>query len=216
MAGISSQRIAQARIAAQRIAYAGADQGSTYNFPSGGTYSFTPPKPGVWKFVGWSAGGGSGAGTGGGGSGAYVEITKYLTAAQAVTIVAGFGGAGASGTATSVTFTDGVVASATGGTAGDSVPTGGAGGVATGGNVNLNGSAGVTSGATANAGLGTGGGAGGGTSGGAGAPANLPFRGGKGGTNVGVDAAAPGGGTPIVGTFRTGGHGLVLAFFIRP
>lgn len=210
-AGIARRRIAQHRITKRSIGaqYSVENEQTPYQFPPG-SYTFTVPKSGYWKFVGWGAGG---AGTVGlsGGSGAYVEITKALRAGQTVALVVGL----PSAPNTTMTFPDGALATA-GGAALD------AAGVASGGDVNLSGGAGAASG-TGVAGAGSGGGAGGadvaGAAGGAGAPGELPFRGGSGGTgSSGTDAAAgrsPGGGASESNAFPSGGHGQIIAFLVR-
>lgn len=159
-----------------------------YTFGGGTTYSFSPPVAGLWKFVGWGAGGGNG-----GASGSYFEITKYLRTTDVVAIVTGVTGV----SNTTVTFPDGAVATA--GRADPSTTPG----TATGGDVNLAGSAPEVSG------LGTGGGTA--VAGqGAGAPANLPYRGGSGSTGQGL---APGGGGGA-GAFA-GGSSAVIASLVR-
>jgi hypothetical protein len=206
MKGIARQGVgSRAGIALRQIAgkFGQADQGKTYNFPVG-SWTFVPPKAGYWKFVLWGPGGNSGA------SGAYLERTIFLTPAQSVAIVVG-----ALGTDTIATLPGGALLSAGAGA-------GATGGTAAGGDVNLNGTSyGLTStGANGPPGAGTGGGSGGtgnGTSadGGAGAPANLPFRGGKGMSPGGTAYVTnPGGGQ---GEATAGsGAGLALVVFVRP
>jgi hypothetical protein len=143
-------------------------------YPDPGTYTFTPPISGYFKFVGWGAGGRGSSGSYGGGSGSYVEATRLLTVNQSVTIVVG-----PSNNDTTFTFPDGTIVTA-GGSSGQ------AGGTPSGlnanlGDVGLSGTAGPNNGGTASPGLGTGGGPGGGVNGGAGSPANLPYRGSAGG-----------------------------------
>lgn len=178
---------------------------STY--PNPGTYTFVPTVEGYWKFVAWGHGGsGGGSGTHSGGSGAYVEITRYLTLAQTVTIVLP---ESATSSDTTVTMPDGTIAIA-------ARANGQAGGVASGGDVNLNGSNGVSTGNNnGNAGVGTGGGAGGvgivgPGSGGAGAPANLPYRGGDGGNSHAI--LGVGAGTGEAG--GNGGSAFALAVYL--
>jgi hypothetical protein len=192
--------IANLPIATLPIAGGGTVAQQPFLFPDPGTLSFTPPVSGYWKFVGWGGGGNGTSGTIAGGSGAYVEITKFLTTSSVVTIVTGtYRGD------TTFTFSDGTVATAGGAPGGA-----GAAGIASGGDINLNGSAGVSGAGTGNAGLGTGGGPGGasGTRGGSGSPANLPYRGCTGG------GLFVGTGTPDT-TSLNGGPGLALATFIR-
>lgn len=212
--GIVRQRAAKNRIAGKSMAvrYGLTDLQSPYQFAPG-SYTFTSPKGGRWKFVLWGPGGNSGGGVDGGGSGAYVEITKTVLTGQTVALVVSSAGA-----ATTATFLDGAVASAGAGS-------GITGGTASGGDVNLNGSNGGASGGSnaGTAGTGTGGGAAGaggaGLPGGAGAPANLPFRGGAGGTGAGIPAVvsgkSPGGGAGDSGAATAGGDGLIIAYLVR-
>jgi hypothetical protein len=173
-----------------------------------GGWTFQPPTAGLWKFVGWSAGG-NGNATDGGASGGYFEITRRVSLLDTVTIMVS-DPASTAGTTTSVTFLSGTVATAT-------RASGMTAGTATGGDVNLQGTAGTTANpGTAGSGLGTGGGAGGVSLGsyapGAGAPANLPYRGGQGPAEnyasapIGAGAAGQSGGR--------GGEGLVIAVFM--
>lgn len=177
-----------------------------FSFPSATTnYAFTPPKAGYWKFVGWGPGAqGLGVPNGSGASGAYVEVTKFLTPAQTVAISV------AQQADTVFTFPDGSTATA-------AKAAGMTGGLASGGDINLSGTAGSATGSLAGgSGLGTGGGlggaAGGGASGGPGAPANLPYRGGVGGT---ASATGPGVGGGLAENSTGFGTGLALAVFIR-
>jgi hypothetical protein len=187
----------------------GADVGSTYLYPPG-SYTFRPPKPGFWKFVLWGPGGCWNDFGDAGGSGAYCEYTRYLDPTQTVAVVVS-----EYGSATTATFLDSKVVSAGAGV------DAGAGGTASGGDVNLNGSTGGLNGA------GTGGGAkgtGGSAQAGAGAPANLPFRGGR-GSNINHSgptggATTPGGSAGAVAggvntTNAAGGTGLAIAMFVR-
>lgn len=182
-----------------------------YTFPAAATaYSFVVPYTGKWKFVGWGPGGESGL-TESGGSGGYFEITRPLRRGSVVTITAGYK-EGATRTNTIVVLPSGETATAT-------RATNTTAGTATGGDVNLAGSAGLSSsGANGNAGLGTGGGPGGTGSGGtepggAGAPANLPYRGGQGGGfGATPRSAGIGAGAGVSGAdAQSGGMGLVLA-----
>jgi hypothetical protein len=182
------------------------DQDEPHIFPAAASaYSWTVPRTGKWKFVGWGAGGG-GSPAGGGASGGYFEITRQLRRGAVVTITAGV----ASSSDTSV-----VLPSAT---ATATRANGQTAGTATGGDVNLAGSAGVAAGSNPGAaGLGTGGGAGGAAtsgSGGSGAPANLPYRGGAGGPGSGQGGVGAGAGEQGVATIP-GQSGLVLAVLIK-
>lgn len=181
---------------------AGIARHEPFSFPvATSPYIFIPPITGHWKFILWGPGGTYDTGSTAGASGAYVEITKFLIPTTPVTITV------RSTADTTVTFVDGTAATA--GKASLAVA-----GIASGGDVNLNGTAGVASGThSGNPGLGTGGGAGGAAapgSGGAGAPAMLPYRGGVGGSSTfgGVAAGASEGGTQ--------GEGLALAVFLHP
>ena len=185
-----------------------------YSFPAAASaYSFTIPRSGKWKFVGWGPGGVGTAGAAGA-SGGYFEITRQLRKGVVVTITVGR----AATSDTSVVLPDGTTATATRASSGTA-------GSATGGDVNLAGSAGSTAGTgvTGTAGLGTGGGAGGAgdsatVDGGSGAPANLPYRGGQGGAgNIATSTAGVGAGGALgSGTSRLyPGNGLVLAVVMR-
>lgn len=172
--GLRGQRMA---LATEFVPYAA-------TFPAG-TYTFIAPASGRFKFTLW--GGGSVGGTTGGGSGALVQITRVMRRSETATIVVG-----AHAGASSVTFADGVVA-----TAGGGVGTGG--GTATGGDININGSLGgdgTTNPGSAGGGDagGDGGGVNGGASGGAGAPGYASYRGGRGATAGTAYASTPGGG----------------------
>lgn len=159
-----------------------------------GSYTFTAPQAGWWKFVLWGAGDSNGNAT----SGAYSEYTVFLGVNQNVALVVATANTLASALDTTATFPSGKVVTA-----------GGAGaspGAASGGDVNLAGSA---SGA---AGSGTGGGAAG-SGNGAGAPANLPYRGGAGSGGSG-QGHTPGGGAQTAGGF-TGGDGMAIVSFVR-
>src|SRR5436190_6852743 len=113
-----------------------------FNFPPG-SWAFSPPVDGFWKFAAWSAGGG-GSVVSAGPSGAYAEITRFLRTTQVVTI--GVSGE-STGTNTSLTFPDGTIVTCT-------PSIGGSPGTASGGEVNLPGSAATGgSGANGNAGL---------------------------------------------------------------
>lgn len=196
---------------------------SPYNFPpfhttntAVGTYSWSVPMTGFWKFVAWGAGGGSNT-TNAGGSGSYGEVTRFLQAGEIVSIAVGAPGATSPNTTLTIRGEPFTAGGANGATAG----------VASGAwDYSLNGSTGVPNAGGANgaAGQGTGGGAGGqGSSGnrggGAGAPARLPFRGGQGGganspRDGGGGSPGAGGGWPNTND-TSGGEGLVLALFVR-
>lgn len=171
---------------------------------TGGSFTFTAPKAGYWKFVAWGPGG-SGAGSGAA-SGSYGEITRFVGRLQTVAVAAPPPGAD-----TTLTFADGSIATA--GQASGSVA-----GVASGFDTSLPGTAGTVGGTSSagGAGQGTGGGAGGANAGandgGAGAPAILPYRGGRGGSGT-TGATGYGAGSGQLG--GVGGVGLVLAVFMR-
>ena len=195
------------------------------SYSTSGTYTFTAPVAGTYKFVLWGGGGGQiPPATEGCGSGGYCEYTRFLPARARVTVVVGVGDSSNSGTGgtSSLTFPDGKVVTATGGGRGAG-GVGGAGGVASGGDVNLNGSVGGDGVASApGAGLGTAGGAAGANgSGGAGAPANAPYTGAPGGTflassnSTGLGPGAGGAAHSSAGG-TTGGTGLVIVQCLRP
>lgn len=185
-----------------------------------GAHSFRPTVPGFYKFVLWGPGGSEVAagGLGSGGSGAYVEITKPLAAGQVVALVVSDYGA-----PTTATFPDGKVASAGHGADCPGGGAGGVGGAATGGDVNLDGATGGSSVGPAQAALGTAPGApGSGNNAGAGAPANLPFRGGRGGNpyttaSITTNPQAPGGGGGAAGSASSvkNGSGMVIVQLVR-
>jgi len=137
-------------------------------FPPG-SFTWTCPKNGWYRLVGWGAdGAGNGGGGYGPGSGAHVQKVAYLAQGQSVAVVIAAAGD------TSFTLPNGAVITASGGS-------GQNGGTAAGGDINLNGSAGGNSGASGAAGLGNAGGAGGANAGssggGAGQPGYGPYRG---------------------------------------
>jgi len=173
-------------------------------FPNAGSFSFSPPRPGRWKFVGWGPGGDGNNGATAGASGAYIEVTRYLTRKDVIAIVVG-----AVGSDTTITFPNAVVVTA--GKASAAVA-----GVATGGDVNINGTAGVVTGTiNGNPGSGTGGGTGGTAtlgpgSGGAGAPGRLPYFGGNG---AGVGTPKPGRGAGGMESSQ-GANGFVVAVLV--
>lgn len=219
---VGQQRIARHRIGGRQIAsrYGLTNLQSPYQYAPG-SYTFTAPVTGYWRFVLWGSGGVATTGGQGGASGSYVELTRFLRAQQTVSLVVRDS---ASTSATTATFLDGTVASAGSAnttTAGTASITG----RAELGDVTLSGSlGGASGGANAGAaGLGTGGGAGGaggsGDPGGAGAPANLPFTGGAGGaggvTAIATHGRSPGGGGGASVSGSSGGDGLALALLVR-
>lgn len=180
-----------------------------YTFPPG-SYTFTPPKPGFWKFVMWAAGG-SGSGSAGGSSG-YAEYTRYLRANDSVALNVCAVQAPSNTTAA---FADGRLVTVTFGSAATA-------GAASGGDVNFPGNpGGAGTGADGLVGLGSGGGAGGtgdgvSVNGGAGAPANLPYRGGRGGNFSGAGfGGSPGAGSTATGGSSSGGAGLIIVALVR-
>jgi len=98
-------------------------------FTQAGSYTFTAPAPGLYKFVLWGGGGGGdGAGNGGGGSGAYCELTRLVGAAEQIAVVVGAKSVSGVGNASSLRFVDGRVVTAGGGASGagasgDLIPT---------------------------------------------------------------------------------------------
>lgn len=201
---IAGQSIPGLSIAAQAIAAAGSSQvASDYAYP-GGSYTWTCPASGYYRFTQWGCGGTGTAGGAGGASGGHAQTVVFLTSGQTVALVVG---RALSGVDTTVTFQNGRVVSATG--AVGTTP-----GAATFGDVNLAGSnGGNASGTDGSSGLGTNPGTGGtgdavAKGGGAGAPGYGGFRGGNGGNNTAPKTAgSPGGG----GCDGTGGaDGLVL------
>lgn len=197
----------------------------------GGSYIFTAPRTGYFKFVAWGAGGAGAvqaSTNGGGGSGAYGEATRFLAAGQRVSIVVGSAAPAASGGSTVLTFPDGSICTAAGGQLTMVGGQGGPGGSASGFDINLAGSQGgggvgpYTPGA---AGAGTSGGAGGAVSGswsgGGGAPANLPYIGAAGApgnlTSTTYFARGPGagGGSGAVTAVCVGGEGAVIVQYLK-
>jgi hypothetical protein len=173
----------------------------TTNYPVG-SWTFTTPASGAYKFILWGGGAVGQNVSFAGASGAYSEYTRNLGYGETVALVVG-----AAGAASTATFRDTKVVTAGGAAAMVA-------GVASGGDVNLDGSAGVVHSGVAGAnGSGTGGGAGGTTNGtiagGAGAPAVLPHRGGAGQSASASTTQTPGaGGASQASTF--GGDGLIL------
>lgn len=176
-----------------------------YSYPPG-SYTFTVPKNGWYRFYALGGGGGGQIAGVPAGSGALVVGDRALVKGQTVAVVVGNGGdSNNDGTATTLAFpTDSV--SAGGGIAGSS---GGAGGTATSTN-NLdrlyNGSAKEV------AGGGTNGGASG-TGLGAGSPGYDGYRGGDGGTSI--MKAERGGGGYTSTAYVAGGDGDLLIHQIR-
>lgn len=184
-------------------------QGYTRIFPPG-SYTFTVPSTGLWKFILHGAGGVIAADAGA--SGAYAEKTFPLGAGTLVTVVAG-APSGADTTVSAPGFL-----TVTAGTASTSTP-----GTASNGDVMYNGSAGGTAGGNGVAGLGPGGGAAGGgaggISGGAGAPGTTEFPGGRGRTasQTQETSVSPGGGQAGVssGSAANAGDGRVVALLLQ-
>lgn len=201
-------------IARRQIATAGgqvSNQQPFYYPPAPSAYNFTPPTGGHWKFVLWGMGGTNNSI--GNASGAYIEVTRELSTAQTAVINVPQFSVNASDA--SVTFPDGT--SAIAGNASGATP-----GVATGGDVNLNGTAGTAGGTSSDGGhgLGTGGGVGGihasTNDGGAGAPANLPFRGGAGGVGGSAPPPGPGGGIGQASGAGASCYGQALVIYLGP
>jgi hypothetical protein len=164
-----------------------------------GTFTWTAPLPGFYRFVQWGCGGRASA--------AHAQTVVHLNTGDRVSLVVAEGVS----TDTVVTFPSGRVV-----TAGSAVLSlGETPGVATGGDLNLNGSvSGTPSGGNGVAGLGDNGGLGGTgngatSGGGGGAPGYGGFRGGDGGSTAGDQIGrAPGGGSTT--PFSAGGVGLVI------
>lgn len=173
------------------------------SYPAG-SYTWTCPLTGFYRFAVWATGGQSSAGNGGASSGHSQTVKHIAKGAQIPIVVSTYGGG-----SSSVTFPDGsavVVTSASAGTPG----------AASGGMINLAGSLGgvgaLASGADGLGGNGGLGGTGGiSTGGGAGAPGYGPFRGGDGGNDAaGVqNGQTPGGGAIASGSYPVG-SGLVI------
>jgi hypothetical protein len=187
------------------------------SYCASGTYTFTAPATGYYKFVLWGGGGGgyNGGSGAGGSSGAYAEFTRLMTWGERATVVVGVPGPlSTPGGDSSVTFADGKVVTAGGGGGGGTSTTVG---VASGGDVNINGSAPGLVGGAGNAGGGTAGGAGGSaiasSFAGGGAPGNTPYKGGVGGTYQTIAPGIGGGGygNSVDGSRSSpGGSGAVL------
>lgn len=196
-----------------------------YSYPPG-SYTFTVPTSGWWRFVLWGAGGKGGT-TGGGGGGGFVQADRALSKGQTVAIVAGAPGTSSTSPASStVTLPSGEVLTAGAGTSNALSAAGGSGTASLGAvdDILLTGGAAGAAGAAGSAGQGTAGGAGGaagGLQGGGGAAGQSPYRGADGSTAFAAGTAgvanSPGGGAG--GTSGTGislgGGGLVLAHRVR-
>jgi len=158
---------------------------NTYSYAPG-SYTWTCPRTGLWRFVLWGgAGMGSSGGSSNGASGAYYEAVRWVVSGQQVALVVG-----TVHQDTVATFPNGEALVAGGGI----LTTPGVA-TATGSDIAYNGSA------PGNPGLGSGGGT---ASGGAGAPGNGHYRGGSGGNRP----TAPGAGGD--GSSNTGASGLAL------
>lgn len=196
-----------------------------YSYPAG-SYTWTCPASGLWRFVLWGAGAGADQATPyGGASGGFYLAERYVTKGQTVAVVAGAGvepvsTAGTDGGPSSATFPNGEVITAGGGI-GNGANTGGAVTANRNTDIVYAGTAGVT---TATAGAdgngtnpGTGGTASGTTRPGSGAPGYGPYRGGNGANGSATRGGfAPGGGgttTSVDGS--AGGDGLVLIHLAR-
>jgi len=190
-----------------------------------GSYTFTAPNPGQYKFVLWGGGGAGSGSNGAGGSGAYCEYTRTLGGGEQVALVLGAKALTGAGVASTATFADGKVVSAGGGAAGSGT-SGGAGGTASGGDVNLSGSAGGGSSTAGTNGGGTAGGTGAPAlataGGGGGAPANTPYFGGNGAGNDGASNAiagtTPGGGGygGATASIQAGSTGAIFVQLVKP
>lgn len=206
----------RAGIARRPIAgrYGIADAQTPNTFPAG-SYTFTVPKTGYWRFVLWGGGANGATGVGAGGSGAYYEAVRYLQSGQSAAIVSGRYNTAAGST---VTLPGGEVLTALGSSG---VTGAAASALNKAGDIAYAGSDGGTGGSAGTAGLGSGGGAGGaGNDGGAGAPGNLPFRGGAGGSVSGkLGGGAPGGGANDTNSAsaqtQNGADGLVIVAYAR-
>lgn len=162
------------------------------SYPSG-TYFWTAPRAGRYRFAQWGGGGeGAGVGTDGGDGGAHAQTVRWVAAGQSVGLVVGECSRGSNGTTTILTLPDGTTVVTTGGARGAiaSAP-----GVATGGDINVPG------------------GSRSGTTGGPGGTSGL-FLGGIGGLATGTkEGTSPGGGGAdtsgsSIGT--SGAAGLVI------
>lgn len=190
-----------------------------------GTFTWTAPATGTFRFVLLGAGAsGSSTGPWGGGSGAFYQAERSIAKGRTASIVVGVGGAGnngagTDGAATVVTLPGGEVLTAGGGVTVAST----AGGTATANtpaDIVYAGSAGGTGAAAGTNGLGGNGGTGGGsTNGGGGAPGYGTHRGGDGqgaGSSNPASGGPGGGGTTTSGNISTpGGAGLVLIYRVK-
>lgn len=159
-------------------------------FPEG-SWTFTAPRAGNFKFHLWGAGGNNPAG-GPGASAAYSEVTVFLGLGETVALLIDNSTAvGPAIGASTATFRTGKVVSA--GSASTSTP-----GVASGGDLNLPGVTGVS------------------TTGGQ-APGTAQMRGGIGGASV-TYGHTPGGGAASTASLNAlwGGDGLCVVMFVKP
>lgn len=207
--GIPSQRL-RGFVAQGMDGRKASKQAYSYSYPPG-TYSWTCPASGVWRFVLWGAGASSNNNNGwAGGSGAFYYAERFVGAGQVVNLVVGRGGAvvltGANGANTTATLPNAEVLTAGGGITVAS---------STGGAVTANrptdivfaGSPGATDG------LGTAGGLKGtGSGGGSGAPGYGTYRGGAGANQLDQrSGGAPGAGGCVTGDDGSGGgDGLAI------
>lgn len=171
-----------------------------------GSYTWTAPDSGYYRIAQWGTGN-YGSAPNGGPSGAHAQTVVPITGGQAVAIAVSSGNMASPGD-TTVTLPDGRVVTTT--SASTTVP-----GTATGGDINLNGSAGgVGVSGAGTAGLGTAGGVGGPgdattMGGGAGAPGYGYYPGGNGADgSTGFPGQTPGAGGRSGASL--GGHGLVI------
>lgn len=171
----------------------------------GGSFNWTAPYSGYYRFSQWGCGGTGTGGGAGGASGGHAQTVVFVSRGQTVALVVG---RALSGVDTTVTFPSGRVVTTTG--AVGTTP-----GAATNGDLNLAGSSGGNAlGTDGSSGLGTNpgsGGAGDGLAkgGGAGAPGYGGLRGGNGGLATGAPktGGSPGGGGA---DGSGGGDGLVV------
>lgn len=177
-----------------------------YNYPAG-SYTFTVPKNGWYRFYALGGGGGAAIASSSAGSGALVVGDRALVKGQTVALVIGVGGgSNTDGNATTVTFPDGGVMMAGAGISGATTGAGGAASSTNNLDTLYNGSAKAVAG----------GGTNGGTSGagnGGGSPGVDGFRGGNGGTSLTIAQRGAGGYQDT--TRVAGGDGEVLIHQIR-
>lgn len=196
-----------------------------YSYPAG-SYTWTCPASGLWRFVLWGAGAGADQATPyGGASGAFYLAERFVTKGQTVSLSVGASAdpgpaAGTDGGDTTATLPNGEILTAGGGR-GNGANTGGAVTANRNTDIVYAGTAGVT-GATAGAnGNGTNPGSGGAASGatrpGSGAPGYGTYRGGDGASGVAARyGGTPGGGGTTTSTDGTGGgDGLALIHLAR-